>query len=164
MDYVNFYFGIFRVANSFGILTFSTISEKWCTGFSSEIGTKLRDWAVGQAGAGCYSWAAVSSNDSNTRYLQKVHRLSYFRHIRAGVGLYLFRNSNPTTTKWVEFQPLHSNQEHEGETKRPSWRAESNVRIAPAFSFLRHSRKRERFAKTLDQRRGRGVPRLVKRE
>ena len=25
------------------------------TGFSSQIGTKLRDWAVGQAGAGCYS-------------------------------------------------------------------------------------------------------------
>ena len=24
-----------------------------CTGFSSEIGTKLRDWAVGQAGGSC---------------------------------------------------------------------------------------------------------------
>ena len=34
------------------------------TGFSSEIGTKLRDWAVGQAGGSCYSWAALSSNDS----------------------------------------------------------------------------------------------------
>ena len=38
------------------------------TGFSSEIGTKLRDWAVGQAGGSCYSWAALSSNDSKTRY------------------------------------------------------------------------------------------------
>ena len=37
------------------------------TGFSSEIGTKLRDWAVGQAGGSCYSWAALSSNDSKTR-------------------------------------------------------------------------------------------------
>ena len=38
------------------------------TGILSEIGTKLRDWAVGQAGAGCYSQAALSSNDSKTRY------------------------------------------------------------------------------------------------
>ena len=37
-----------------------------CTGFSSEIGTKLRDWAVGQAWGSCYSWAALSSNDSKT--------------------------------------------------------------------------------------------------
>ena len=39
-----------------------------CTGFSSEIGTKLRDWAVGQAGGSCYSRAALSSNDSKTLY------------------------------------------------------------------------------------------------
>ena len=38
------------------------------TGFSSEIGTKLRDWAVGQAGGSCYSRAALSSNDSKTLY------------------------------------------------------------------------------------------------
>ena len=38
------------------------------TGLSSEIGTKLRDWAVGQAGGSCYSQAALSSNDSKTRY------------------------------------------------------------------------------------------------
>ena len=37
------------------------------TGISSQIGTKLRDWAVVQAGAGCYSQAALSSNDSKTR-------------------------------------------------------------------------------------------------
>ena len=41
------------------------------TGFLSEIGTKLRDWAVGQAGAGCYSQAALSSNDSKTRYYSR---------------------------------------------------------------------------------------------
>ena len=41
------------------------------TGFSSEIGTKLRDWAVGQAGGSCYSRAALSSNDSKTLYIQR---------------------------------------------------------------------------------------------
>ena len=30
MDYVDFYFGIFRVVNSGGVLTFSNISEKYC--------------------------------------------------------------------------------------------------------------------------------------
>ena len=39
-----------------------------CTGISSEIRTKLRDWAVGQARAGYSSQAALSSNDSKTRY------------------------------------------------------------------------------------------------
>ena len=39
-----------------------------CTGFSSEIGTKLRESAVGQAGGSCYSRAALSSNDSKTLY------------------------------------------------------------------------------------------------
>ena len=39
------------------------------TGFSSEIGTKLRDWAIGQAGGSCYSQAALSSTDSKTLYL-----------------------------------------------------------------------------------------------
>ena len=43
------------------------------TGFSSQIGTKLRDWAVGQAGGSCYSWAALSSNDSKTRYISLLH-------------------------------------------------------------------------------------------
>ena len=46
-------------------------SDKPCTGFSSEIGTKLRDWAVGQAWGSCYSQAASSSNDSKTRYRVK---------------------------------------------------------------------------------------------
>ena len=36
------------------------------TGISGHIRTKLRDWAVGQARAGCYSQAALSSNDSKT--------------------------------------------------------------------------------------------------
>ena len=48
-----------------------------CTGFSSQIGTKLRDWAVGQAWGSCYSWAALSSNDSKTLYkLRHVSKLS----------------------------------------------------------------------------------------
>ena len=42
------------------------------TGFLSEIGTKLRDWAVGQAGGSCYSQAALSSNDSKTRYVRSI--------------------------------------------------------------------------------------------
>ena len=39
------------------------------TGILSHLGAKLRDWAIRQAGAGCYSWAALSSNDLKTRYL-----------------------------------------------------------------------------------------------
>ena len=38
------------------------------TGISSQIRTNLRDWAVWQARAGCYSQAALSSNDSKTLY------------------------------------------------------------------------------------------------
>ena len=38
------------------------------TGFSSEIGTKLRDWAVGQAWGSCYSREVLSSNESKTLY------------------------------------------------------------------------------------------------
>ena len=46
------------------------IEIELCTGYSSQMGTKLRDWAVGQAGAGCYSQAALYSNDSKTLYIQ----------------------------------------------------------------------------------------------
>ena len=38
-----------------------------CTGISSQISTKLRDWAVWQARDGCYSQAALSTNDSKTQ-------------------------------------------------------------------------------------------------
>ena len=38
------------------------------TGNLSQIGTKLSDWAVGQARGNCYSWAALSPNDLKTRY------------------------------------------------------------------------------------------------
>ena len=37
-------------------------------GISSHLGAMLRDWAIGQAGTGCYSWAALPSNDSKTQY------------------------------------------------------------------------------------------------
>ena len=51
-------------------MEFLNLDRAWaCTGFSSEIGTKLRDWAVGQAEGSCYSQAALSSNDSKTRYI-----------------------------------------------------------------------------------------------
>ena len=46
------------------------------TGFSSEIGTKLRESAVGQAGGSCYSQAALSSNDSKTLYITASSILS----------------------------------------------------------------------------------------
>ena len=36
------------------------------TGISSQIRAKLRDWAVWQARAGCYSQAVLSSNDLKT--------------------------------------------------------------------------------------------------
>ena len=48
------------------------------TGFLSEIGTKLRDWAVGQAWGSCYSWAASSSNDSKTLYLKTNETITIF--------------------------------------------------------------------------------------
>ena len=50
-------------------LALPKVEVKYCTGILSQIGTKLRDWAVLQAGAGCYSEAAMSSNDSKTRYM-----------------------------------------------------------------------------------------------
>ena len=49
-----------------------TVCES-CTGISSQIRTKLRDWAIWQARAGCYSQAALSSNDSKTLYITKEH-------------------------------------------------------------------------------------------
>ena len=47
-------------------------SRRKTTGISSEIGTKLRDWAVWQARTGYYSQAAVSSIDSKTLYRGNV--------------------------------------------------------------------------------------------
>ena len=52
------------------------------TGFSSQIGTKLRDWAVGQALGSCYSWAALSSK---TLYYTKSC-CSHFRCLVAKAG------------------------------------------------------------------------------
>ena len=37
---------------------YMSLVEIWPTGFSSQIGTKLRDWAVRQAWGSCYSQAA----------------------------------------------------------------------------------------------------------
>ena len=47
------------------------------TGISSEIRTKLRDWAVWQARAGCYSQSALSSNDSKTLYCVGDREVSF---------------------------------------------------------------------------------------
>ena len=46
------------------------------TGFSSEIGTELRESAVGQAGGSCYSRAVLSSNDSKTLYKAELNGFS----------------------------------------------------------------------------------------
>ena len=45
------------------------MTGKVCTEILSQIRTKLRDWAVRQARARCYSRAALSSNDSMTLYV-----------------------------------------------------------------------------------------------
>ena len=45
------------------------------TGISSHLGAKLRDWAARQAGAGCYSWAALSSNDSKTPVEKEINNI-----------------------------------------------------------------------------------------
>ena len=53
---------------SFGKCTCTCDVRTWRkdhTGISSEIRTKLRDSAIWQARAGCYSQAALSSNDSD---------------------------------------------------------------------------------------------------
>ena len=39
----------------------------------------MRDWAIGQAGGSCYSGAALTSNDSKTRYNN-----SHLRHVVRG--------------------------------------------------------------------------------
>ena len=46
-----------------------------CTGILSHLGAKLRDWAVSQARAGCYSQAALSSNDLKTLYINQRRSL-----------------------------------------------------------------------------------------
>ena len=57
----------FKLVNS--VTHFDSVLQLFsCTAFSSQIGTKLRDRAVGQAWGSCYSWAALSSNDSKTLY------------------------------------------------------------------------------------------------
>ena len=50
------------------------MSQIQCTGISSQIRTKLRDWAVWQARAGCYSQVTLSSNDSKTRAVGSTKR------------------------------------------------------------------------------------------
>ena len=45
-----------------------------------EPGTNLRDWVVWLVRAGCWSWAALSSNDSKTRYKHYIFSGSVQRH------------------------------------------------------------------------------------
>ena len=48
------------------------------TGISSHLGGKLRE-------AGCYSWAALSSNDSKTRYIM-LKRVYFMSNMQAREG------------------------------------------------------------------------------
>ena len=62
--------------NKFSKMSFETLTY---TGILNEIRTKLRDLAVWQVRAGCYSQAALSSNDSKTLYLfAPIERLGGF--------------------------------------------------------------------------------------
>ena len=61
------------------------ISFNDSTGFSSQIGTKLHDWAVGQAWGSCYSWAALSSNDLKTLYSDGI---DVGEHFGKDTGIY----------------------------------------------------------------------------
>ena len=61
-EYVQYRLRLIRVRHEH----LKQLREGSSTGFSSEIGTMLRDWAVGQAWGSCYSRAALSSNDSKT--------------------------------------------------------------------------------------------------
>ena len=69
-------FGRIQPQNKLPPFIFMIELAKSNTGFSSEIGTKLRDWAVGQAGGSCYSRAALSSNDSKTLYRHRFVKVS----------------------------------------------------------------------------------------
>ena len=48
------------------VYTVRRVSIQHNTGISNQIRTKFRDWAIWQARAGCYSQAALSSNDLKT--------------------------------------------------------------------------------------------------
>ena len=47
-----------------------------CTGFLSLLRAKLRDGAVWPVRGGCYTWAALASNDSKTRYIISEYHTS----------------------------------------------------------------------------------------
>ena len=59
----------------------------------------LQDWAVGQARAGCYSRAPLSSNDSKTQqtvawYNWYSARMPLYRYVRDGSMLWKFPDHN----------------------------------------------------------------------
>ena len=54
--------------NRLYLIDIVSVCQANCTGSWSHWGAKLRDWAVVPVRAGCYSWAALSLNDSKTLY------------------------------------------------------------------------------------------------
>ena len=86
------------------------------TGISSHLGAKLRDWAARQAGAGCYSWAALSSNDSKTRYS------SFCLSVVLVTTFNLFLASGDDALHFEPRQPQTHDEHAEGEVeKHPVW-------------------------------------------
>ena len=80
------------------------------TGILSQIRTKLCDWAVWQAKAGCYSQAALSSNDSKTLYTVQM--------FSTGNSYYMSNNLFSGATKNIHTQ--HRSMD-EGVLKRKMW-------------------------------------------
>ena len=77
---------------------------------SSQIRTKLRDWAVWQARSGCYSQAALSSNDSKTLYTVQM--------FSTGNSYYMSHNLFSGATKNIHTQ--HRSMD-DGVLKRKMW-------------------------------------------
>ena len=85
--------------------------ETALTGISSHLGAKLRDWADRQAEAGCYSWAALSSNDSNTRYFDSLFSLGHIRafllnHIKSTISYPITAVASHETAQPSNVTPL----------------------------------------------------------
>ena len=108
------------------------------TGFSSEIGTKLHESAVGQAWGSCYSWAALSSNDSLCTVLYFLLRIGSLEqygcgcHAARGIFVitraYYVQKVHPLLYRWML---PNAN----GRCWWSMWVLKSLTRIYPVSSF-----------------------------
>ena len=87
-----------------------SLARQGISGILSQIRTKLLDWAVRQARAGCYSWAVLSSNDSKTLY-NIVGNLSKYVSVHKIVCTYLTLSPVSSApfgmTGWLQTMGLH---------------------------------------------------------